>query len=125
MQVADINEDTYNYIEQSAMSLLVNDFTYLDGQDGELVVKELVAVESHSNKVSSFVFKRPYGWEEVPIFNARMNQAIDQRSNWNDGDVPYSELETTTSRGIVCCSNPVLRTSENRIYLRPFRSYIY
>jgi len=40
------------------MSLLVIDFTYLEGNYGELVVKELAAVDSHSNRVSSYVFKR-------------------------------------------------------------------
>jgi len=28
------------------------------------------------------------------MFNARMNQAIGYWCNWNDGDVPYSEMET-------------------------------
>ena len=42
------------------MSLLVIDFTYLEERDVELVVKELVAVDSHSNGVSSYVFKVPY-----------------------------------------------------------------
>ena len=41
------------------MSLLVIDFTYLEGKDGELVVEDLAAVDSHSNSVSSYVFKRP------------------------------------------------------------------
>ena len=45
------------------MSLLVIDFTYLEGKDGELMVKELATVESHNNRVSSYVFKRPYSWE--------------------------------------------------------------
>jgi len=31
--------------------------------------------------------------EEVPMFNARMNQVIGHGCNCNDGDVPYSELE--------------------------------
>jgi hypothetical protein len=38
------------------MSLFVTDFTYLEGKDGELVVKELAAVDSHSKRVSSYVF---------------------------------------------------------------------
>lgn len=80
------------------MSLLVIDFTFLEGRDGELVVKELAAVDSHSNRVSSYVFKRPYIWEEVPAFNARMNQAIDHGCNWDDGDILYSELETVLHR---------------------------
>ena len=80
------------------MSVLVIDLTYLEGWDCELVVKELAAVDSHSNRVSSYVFKSPYVWEEVPMFNARINQDIDHGCNWNDGDVPYSELETVLHR---------------------------
>ena len=49
---------------------------------------------------SRHVFKRPYGWKEVPMFNARMNQAIGHGCNWNDGDVPYSELETLLHREV-------------------------
>ena len=37
--------------------------------------RHLENINSHINRVSSYVFKRPYGWEEVPMFNARMNQA--------------------------------------------------
>ena len=80
------------------MSLLVIDFTYLEGRDGELLVKELATVDSHRNRVSSYIFKKPYGWEEVPMFNARINEAIDHGCNWNDGDVLYSELETVLHR---------------------------
>jgi rRNA maturation protein Rpf1 len=58
------------------MLLLVIDFTFLEGWDNEIVVKELAVDDSHSNRVSSYIFKRPYVWEEVPMFNARMNQAI-------------------------------------------------
>jgi hypothetical protein len=58
------------------MSLLVIDFTILEGRDNEIVVKELAAADSHSNRVSSYVFKRRYGWKEVPMFNAIINQAI-------------------------------------------------
>jgi hypothetical protein len=43
---------------------------------------------------SRHFFNRPYGWEEVTMFNARMNQGIGHGCNWNDRDVPYSELET-------------------------------
>jgi len=39
------------------MPLLVIDFTVLEGRDGELVVKELAAVDSHGKSVSSYVFK--------------------------------------------------------------------
>ena len=54
------------------MSLLVIYFTYLDGRDGEIVVKDLAAVDSTCNRVSSYIFKRPYTWDEVPVFNARL-----------------------------------------------------
>ena len=74
------------------------DFTYLEGKDGELVVKELAAVDSHSNRVSSYVFKKPYSWEELSLFNVRTNEAIHHGCNWNDGYVPYSELETVLHR---------------------------
>jgi hypothetical protein len=98
VQVANINKGTFTHNYQSAMSLLVINFTHLDWRDGELVVKELAAVYSQSNRVSSYVFKRPYGWEEVPMFNARMNQAIEHGCNWNDDNIPYSELETVLHR---------------------------
>jgi hypothetical protein len=57
------------------MSLLVIDFTYF-GWDGELV-KELAVAYPHGNMVSSYVFKRPYIWKEMPLFNARINDAVD------------------------------------------------
>jgi hypothetical protein len=63
------------------MSLLVIDVTYLEGEDGELVVKELAAVDSYSSGVSSYVFKRPYSWEELSLFNVRLNEAIDHGCN--------------------------------------------
>ena len=74
VQVVGINKGTYTHIYQLAVSLLVIDFTYLDGRDGELVIKEMAAVDSHINRVSSYVFKRPYCWEELPMFNARMTR---------------------------------------------------
>ena len=42
--------------------------------------------------------KRPYGWKELPSFNARMNHAIHHGCNWNDVDVLYSELQTVLHR---------------------------
>jgi hypothetical protein len=63
VQIADINEGKFSLDYQSAMSLLVIDFILLEGRDGELVVKEKAVVDSHSNRVSSYVFKRPYRWE--------------------------------------------------------------
>ena len=94
VQVPSINKGTYTHFYQSAMSLLVFEFTNLEGRNGELLVKELSNVDSHRNRVSSCTFKKPCGWEEVPMFNDRINEAIDHGCNWNDGDVLYSELET-------------------------------
>ena len=67
------NKGKYTYKYEFTASLLVIDFTFMEGQDGELVVKELAAVDFHRNRVSSCVFKIHYGWEEQPLFNARMN----------------------------------------------------
>jgi hypothetical protein len=82
------------------MSLIVIDFTFLEGRVNKIVVKELAVTYSHSNRVSSYVFKKPYGWEEVPMFNARMNQAIGHGCKWNDDDVLYSEMETVLHREV-------------------------
>ena len=41
MQVSSINNGAYTDYCQSKMSLLVIDINYLEGKDGELVVKEL------------------------------------------------------------------------------------
>jgi hypothetical protein len=79
------------------------------------MVMDLALIDSHSNRASSYVFKRPYRWEEVPTFNARMNQAIDH--GCNDGDVLYSELETVTSGGIIYRRSLLLRASENCLLL--------
>jgi hypothetical protein len=58
-----------------------------------MVFKELADVDSNSSRVSSYAFKRLYCLEEVPMFNARINQPIDHGCNWNEGNVMYSELE--------------------------------
>jgi hypothetical protein len=47
---------------------------------------------------ASYVFKKQYSWEEIPLFNARLNEAIDDGCNWNDGDVSKYELETVLHR---------------------------
>ena len=65
------------------------DFTYLDGRDVEMVVKELAAIDYTCNRVSSYVFNRPYSWVEVRMFNARIDEPIDHGYNWNDGDILY------------------------------------
>ena len=80
------------------MALIVIDFTYFEGRDGELVIKELGIADSHSNRVASYIFKRPYCWEEVPAYSTRLNLDINHSCNWNDGDILYSELETVLQR---------------------------
>ena len=116
MQVSGINKGTYTHNYQSTLSLLVIDCVYLEGKDGQIVANELAAFDSHSNRVSSYVFKRPYSLEELSLFNVRINAAIDHGCNWNYGYVPYSELETATSRSIICCCNLLLRACKNIIY---------
>ena len=39
--------------------------------------------------------------KKVPMFNARINQDINNGCNWNDGDILYSELET-----VLQCESP-------------------
>jgi hypothetical protein len=90
------------------MSLLVIDFIYLIGRDGELVFKELAVADSHNNRVSSYMFKGPYAWEEVPLFTTRMNTSADDGYNWNEGDILYSVLENvlhseTSSAAAIYC----------------------
>jgi hypothetical protein len=80
------------------MSLLVIDFTFLDGRDDDIVVKELAAVDFQRNRFLSYIFKKTYGWEAVSMFTAQLNEAVDHGCNWNDGDIPYSELETVLHR---------------------------
>jgi len=98
VQTTSINKVRTLIFYQLTMSVLVIDFTYLEGRDYDIVFKELAAVDFQSNRVASYVFKRPCIWDEVPMFNARINEAIDHGCNWNDGDVLYSELETVVHR---------------------------
>ena len=98
--VADINKGAYIQTYQSTMLLIVIDFTFLEGRGDDIVVKVLAVADCHINMVSSYAFKRPYGWEEIPMFNARMNQDIVHGCNWSDCDVPYSELETVLHREV-------------------------
>ena len=93
MQTTNINK-----VRTHILSVDNVDFTYLKGRDGDFVVKELAAVDFQSNRVASYLFRRPYIWEEIPMFNARIIEAIDHGCNWNDGDVLYSELETVVRR---------------------------
>ena len=53
MQTTNINNVRTFIFYQLAMSLLVIVFTYLEGRDGDVVVKELAAVNFQSNSVAS------------------------------------------------------------------------
>ena len=55
VQVPGINKGTYTHTYQLAMPLVVIDFTYLEGRDGELLVKVLATVDSHRNRVLSYI----------------------------------------------------------------------
>jgi hypothetical protein len=75
------------------MSFIAIEFIFLEERDNDLEDKEPAVAESCSHKVT-YIFKRPYIWEQVPMFNAKINDAINHGCNWNDGDVLYSELES-------------------------------
>jgi len=59
VQTTNINKVRTLIFYQLTMSLLVIDFTYLEGRDGDILVKEFAAVDFQSNRVASYVFKRP------------------------------------------------------------------
>jgi hypothetical protein len=100
VQGPDINKGTYTFMNQSTMSLVVIDFTFLEGRDNEIVVKELAIAHSRSNRVSSYVFKKPYCWSELPNFTAKLNSAITHTCNWDDGYILYSDLQTVLHREV-------------------------
>jgi hypothetical protein len=100
VQGPDINKGTYIQIYQSTISLKMIGFTFLKGLDNEIVGKEVAVADYHSNRVSSYVFKRLYCSEEVPMLNAKINNAINHGCNWNDGDALYSELESVLHREV-------------------------
>jgi hypothetical protein len=78
------------------MSLIVVGFKYLLGRNSELVIKDLTFANSSSDRVSSHKFKSPYDLEELPMSIRRFNTLLDR--NWDDGDIPYSELEIVLRR---------------------------
>jgi hypothetical protein len=98
------------------MSLLVIDFTYLEGKDGELAVKGLATVDSHSNRVPSYGYKRSYSWEELSLFNVRMNEAIDIGLTGMMVRYIFRARNRAISRGIICCCNLLFRACKNIIY---------
>ena len=63
VQTTNINKVRTLIFYQLTMCLLVIDISYMEERDGDIVVEELAAVDFHSNRVASYLFKRPYGWE--------------------------------------------------------------
>jgi hypothetical protein len=57
LQIPDINKGMFSHRYQTAMSLLMMDITFLEGQDGEVVVMELAAVTPRVT-VSSHMYLR-------------------------------------------------------------------
>jgi len=51
----------------------VIDLTYLVGRYGD------IAVDFQSNRVSSYGFKKPYGWEEIPYFKSEWMTQLTMR----------------------------------------------
>jgi hypothetical protein len=87
VQVTGINNGTYTLIYHSVMSLLVIVFTFLNGRDVDILVKELAAVDFHRNRFSSYIFKKPYVWQAVSMFTAQLNESVNHGCNWNDSDI--------------------------------------
>jgi len=59
VRTANTNEVRTLIFYQLTMSHLMIDFAYLEGRDNDIVVKGLVDVDLQSNRVASYVFKRP------------------------------------------------------------------
>jgi hypothetical protein len=77
----------------------LSDWFYLFGREGWWDGCEGAGICRFYEQQSVIVcLKRPYAWEEVPMLNARINQAMDRGCNWNDGDILYSELEIILHR---------------------------
>ena len=55
MQTTNINTVRTVIFYQLTVSLLVIDFTNLEGRDGDIVVKELAAVDFHSTRIASYL----------------------------------------------------------------------
>ena len=112
VQFANINKGMFNHDYQSAIYFLLTDFTYLEGRDGELVVKELVAVDSHCNLVSSCrTAGRKYHlltpeWIRLLIMGALELCRC----------TIFRARNCSTSRAIICRCILLLRASVNTIY---------
>jgi hypothetical protein len=78
------------------------------GRHAQWIVKELTIISSSNNQVLSYKVKSPYEWEVIPAFIRRFNTKEGYYSNWNDGDISYSEMkdvlrkEISTASGIFC-----------------------
>jgi hypothetical protein len=82
------------------MSLVVIDFTFLEGRDNEIVVKELTVAHSRSNKVSSYVFKKPYCWDQLPMLPLNLIAPLTTVLN---GTIAMFHIESCKQCYIVKC----------------------
>jgi hypothetical protein len=75
------------------MALVVVDFTFLQGNDNEWIVKKLAVADCQTNRVSSFLFKSPHPWKELSAAQKKKNSELVHGTNWNDGYILCSELK--------------------------------
>ena len=88
------------------------DITFLEGQDGEVVVMELAAVTPRVT-VSSHMYLRD---RTAGIKYQRLTL---QWCNWNDGDVQYIELETVLNRDALSTIAVYFFTPQNQFISSP------
>jgi hypothetical protein len=90
------------------MSVLLVDFKFLHGRDGELVVKKLTVANPRVNLVTTYGFKPPYALKELSKFITNLNKNVGHNCKWNNGTIPYSELkrvlqlETSSATELYC-----------------------
>ena len=93
MQISSINNGTYTDYCQSKMSLLVIDFTSWKGNTVNWWSKTWQLSTLITTGSLRMCLKVPTVGKICQCFNVRLNEAIDHGCNWNDGFVPYSDLE--------------------------------
>ena len=75
---------------------VVADVQGFRGRHGEFVLKEAAFI--HDGEMTSFLFKPPYGWEELPPDIRRTNIFLKRRYHglaWDYGDLAYSHVRAT------------------------------
>jgi hypothetical protein len=78
------------------------------GRHAQWIVKELKIISSSNDQVLSYKIKSPYDWDKIPAFIRRFNTKEGYYSDWDDGDISYSEMkdvlrkETASATAIYC-----------------------